>query len=163
MSVLPFIPWWVDDWTASTAKLTHVEECSYHRILMEMWRQNGHLPNDDAELARIARLRLDRWMQIAHRIRAFLTVDDLGITQKRLLEERQKAQINGAKRKLLAASGGRAKALKYKDRVLLTAYSQHANHNHIDKKEATEGSQAESLAPLPPLSETNPYRLKKHH
>jgi uncharacterized protein YdaU (DUF1376 family) len=85
---LPYFPLYPGDYLADTAHLRTVEHGAYLLLLMAQWR-NGSVPDDDVMLARIARLRLDKWRRMSPVIREFFGPGDKPGTlqQKRLNAE----------------------------------------------------------------------------
>lgn len=64
-----WMPLYVADYAGDTGHLTTLEHGAYMLLIMHYWAKNG-LPNNDAQLARIARMPLDGWMEIKPTIRA---------------------------------------------------------------------------------------------
>ncbi len=112
---------YVSDYLGDTMHLTTEQHGAYLLILMTMWRHNGSLPNDDAKLARIARVNAKRWHLIKDDVLAFFICENGQITQKRLNEELQKAVSISQKRKTSGSLGGLAKSLKNNDQALASA------------------------------------------
>ncbi|MCF7647291.1 DUF1376 domain-containing protein [Bacillus subtilis] len=121
MSRTPFMQLYVSDYLGDTMHLTTEQHGAYLLILMTMWRHNGSLPNDDAKLARIARVNAKRWHLIKDDVLAFFICENGQITQKRLNEELQKAVSISQKRKTSGSLGGLAKSLKNNDQALASA------------------------------------------
>ena len=83
-------PIWWDAFLRDTMHLDAAGVGAYLLVLAAMWgRESCGLPNDDKQLAIIARVSLKAWRgSLGHNIRAFLVVDDAGeITSKRLRTE----------------------------------------------------------------------------
>lgn len=112
MTNTPFMQLYVADYLADTQHLTTEQNGAYLLLLMTMWRAGGSLPNDEKKLARIARVSLKRWHIIANEVMEFFDVDGDVITQKRLVDELQKAVSKSEKRKTSGRLGGKAKSLK---------------------------------------------------
>ena len=112
MTNTPFMQLYIADYLADTQHLTTEQNGAYLLLLMTMWRSGGSLPNDEKKLARIARVSLKRWHMIADEVMEFFDVDGDVITQKRLVEELQKAVSKSEKRKTSGRLGGEAKSLK---------------------------------------------------
>ena len=86
---LPFMPLYVDDLLIDTDHLTNEEFGAYTRLLCEMWRRDGTLPNDDHFLARISHATHHRWRSLKPVMMRFLTSASGGtLTQLRLKKER---------------------------------------------------------------------------
>jgi uncharacterized protein YdaU (DUF1376 family) len=120
MSDTPFMPLWVADFVGDTLELDAKEVGAYMLILMAMWGRDGTLPNDQKKLQRVARCGRD-WPKVWAAIGHYFTVEGDTISQGRLTRELQKV---AAKREVNAQSGargGRAKALKEKERALANA------------------------------------------
>jgi uncharacterized protein YdaU (DUF1376 family) len=115
MADMPFMPLYTDALLGDTMHLDAEEFGVYCLILFTMWRNGGSLPDDDARLAKVARVNPAKWRKIGPVIRGFLTADGTGkLTQKRLaaeLSQRLEQRAAAAER---GAQGGRAKALKEK-------------------------------------------------
>lgn len=121
MSSTPFMQLYVSDYLGDTMHLTTEQHGAYLLILMTMWRHEGSLPNDDAKLARIARVNLKRWHLVKGDVLAFFTEQDGNLTHKRLSKELQKAVSISQKRKTSGSLGGLAKSLKNNDEALANA------------------------------------------
>lgn len=111
MSV-PFMQLYVADYLGDTRHLSTEQHGAYLLLLMSMWRSDGHLPNDDDKLARLAGLTPLRWRKIREEVMALFQVSEGRLTQKRLLGELQKAKEKSQKRSHAGHAGGVAKALK---------------------------------------------------
>jgi uncharacterized protein YdaU (DUF1376 family) len=101
-----WMPLHIGDYLADTPHLSTTEHGAYCLLLMAHWRL-GHLPDDDAALARIAKLRIDHWRRIAGVIRNFFGPGAQAgtLVQKRLMVERDHARDVADKR--AAAARGR--------------------------------------------------------
>lgn len=146
MTSVPFMQLYIADYIGDTQHLTTEQHGAYLLLLMAMWRADGRLPNDPSKLARIARVSPRRWHLLADDVMAFFTVDGTEITQKRLLQERQKCDSISQKRSVSGARGGRAKALKNKELAVANAIDL-PEHSHIPepyKKEEPNGSLSET-------------------
>jgi len=130
MSAPPFMQLYVADYLGDTQHLTAEQHGAYLLLLMTMWRNGGFLPADPSKLARIARVSARRWHLLAPEVMAFFDVIDGNITQKRLVEEYQKAVSISEKRSHSGKLGGDAKALKNNDAALANA-KQLPKHSQI--------------------------------
>lgn len=108
MSKLPSMKFYVDAYMADTTHLTLEEHGAYLLLLMNMWRRNGALANDDAMLARMLGLQLKAWLRLKPRLMPLLSEygpeDAKMLTQKRLQVEWNKAIEN----QLIQSSRGKA-------------------------------------------------------
>lgn len=82
-------PIWMDAFLRDTQHLEADEVGAYFLILGAMWtRESCDLPDDDARLARVARVSITLWKRrIGPVIREFLHAEDGAVFQKRLREE----------------------------------------------------------------------------
>lgn len=115
MSERPFMQLYVSDFIGDTLHLSTEQIGAYMLLLMAMWNAGGRLPNDDAKLARVARLSVKKWKGISADMMPFFTVDGGTIAHNRLTKELQKSESKSQSRASAGAAGGRAKALKDKD------------------------------------------------
>lgn len=56
----PWMPLYIGDYLADTAHLRAAESGAYIHLIMHYWRNDG-LPDDDIQLAAIARMTMDEW------------------------------------------------------------------------------------------------------
>ena len=117
----PFMQLYVADYLGDTQHLTTEQHGAYLLLLMAMWRAGGSLPNDEAKLARIARMSAAKWRKVGGDIMDLLDVEGEHVTQKRLAEEYEKAREKSEKRSEAGSKGGKAKALKDNDQGLANA------------------------------------------
>jgi uncharacterized protein YdaU (DUF1376 family) len=68
---LPYMPFFVGDYLKETRRLTTEEHGAYVLLILEYWAKGGNLPDDDAQLARIAGLKLPTWRKMRPVIQAF--------------------------------------------------------------------------------------------
>src|SRR6185437_12147775 len=83
----PWMPLYIGDYLADTAHLSTLENGAYLLLIMSYWRRGG-LPDDDAQLARIARLPLEQWLNVRSTVVQLL---GNGWAHKRIDLELQKA------------------------------------------------------------------------
>lgn len=105
---------YVADYIADTTHLTLEEHGAYLLILMAMWRAGGRIASDDVTMRQICRVSQKRWVAIKARVIAMLDAGDGFFTQKRLVEEYEKAAHKSAARKTSGSVGGKVSALKRK-------------------------------------------------
>lgn len=107
MADFPCLPLWTDAYMADTGHLTAEEHGSYLLLLIEAWRSaDCSLPDDDALLARYAKLSPARWRSSKHIVMAFWRFDKRRgrWVQKRLKKERMKVAQKKRSAKDSAAS-----------------------------------------------------------
>lgn len=102
MSRVPYMPFYVGDYMADTAHLSHLENSAYLLLIFSYW-QRGSLPTEPAKLARIARVTDAEWTEIEPTIAAFFDAD---WKHKRIEAELAKAKV----RALKASNAGKASA-----------------------------------------------------
>lgn len=112
MSAPPFMPLYVADYLADTTHLSTLEHGAYCLLLMSMWRSGGSLPDDDAKLAKFARMTAAQWARVRHTVMQFFTVENGEVIQSRLAREIDKHANVVRQRRESGSRGGRAKALK---------------------------------------------------
>lgn len=121
MSERPFMQLYVSDYLGDTRHLSCEQHGAYLLLLMTMWNADGSLPDDDAKLARIVGLSVKRWRTIRPEIISFFAVADGVITHGRLTKEIQKSASKSELRASAGSTGGKAKALKYREVLLANA------------------------------------------
>lgn len=72
---LSYMPIFVGDYIRDTQHLTTEEHGAYCLLLFEYWARGGKLPDDDAQLARIVRMKPAEWLKIKPTIKAFFHDD----------------------------------------------------------------------------------------
>lgn len=112
MSERPFMQLYVSDFVGDTLHLSSEQVGVYLLLLMAMWNADGSLPDDDAKLARVARLSVKRWRAMRPELVEFFTVADGVIRHGRLSRELQKSERQSQSRAAAGARGGTATALK---------------------------------------------------
>lgn len=165
MTATPFMQLYIADYLGDTLHLTTEQHGAYLLILMAMWRADGRLPNDPSKLARIARVSPRRWHLICDDVMAFFDVDGCEITQKRLVEERQKAVSISEKRSASGKLGGTAKALKSNGSSVASAkqvpeHSQKPDTRKEDANASFAREFEETFWPEYPLKKGKPAALK---
>lgn len=113
MSERPFMQLYVSDFVGDTLHLSSEQVGVYLLLLMAMWNADGSLPDDDAKLARVARLSLKKWRAARPELMEFFTVADGHVTHGRLTKELQKSERQSQSRSAAGAKGFAAKSLKY--------------------------------------------------
>lgn len=112
MSDRPFMQLYVSDFVGDTLMLSAEHVGAYMLLLIALWNAKGTLPNNEAKLARVARVSLKKWRAIAPDLLPFFEVDAATITHGRLQKELQKSERQSQSRSAAGAMGAAAKALK---------------------------------------------------
>lgn len=72
MSTMSWMPLYIGDYRADTTHLGAAQHGAYLLLIMHYWQQGG-LPDDDEQLARIACMSLSEWRKNRQIIRAFFS------------------------------------------------------------------------------------------
>lgn len=121
LSKLPSMPFFVDAYLGDTQHLTTEEHGVYCLLLMNLWRHECFLADDDRILARMTRLSTRRWLSVKPIMAQFLTLKDGKISQKRLRKEWERCIGKSTANSLNGTLGGKAKARKYNNLPLANA------------------------------------------
>lgn len=125
MADFPALPLWTDAFLADTNNLSTEETGAYLLLLMSAWRTSTcTLPDNDIQLARMARVGRKKWARIRPVMMQFFDVSDGVWYQKRLLKERDRVAkkrnkcVDAANRRwnrsnVPFASAGKAKTVSY--------------------------------------------------
>jgi len=97
-----WMPLYVGDYLADTGHLTTTQHGAYLLLLMHYWRKR-ELPNDDKQLAAIAKLPLRIWLDSKETIQAFFY---MGWQHKRLEAELAKRERVANARAIAGQKGG---------------------------------------------------------
>lgn len=100
-----WMPLLVDKYLGDTSHLTTEQHGAYLLLLMAMWKKDGSLPGDDAQLASIAKLSPSKWRAMRSVILEFFRVDGDRLRQKRLTVELERAKASTAKKSKAGAAG----------------------------------------------------------
>lgn len=151
MSERPFMQLYVSDFVGDTLQLSTEQIGAYMLILMAMWNAGGSLPDDDAKLARVARLSLKKWRAIGAGLLTFFEREAGEIGHKRLTKELRKALVKSEARAAAGARGGAATALKTKahGEANAGALPRHSpdSRNQSEKAHAFSPENAERFSP----------------
>lgn len=110
MAKLPFMKFYVDDYLADTVRLTPMEHGCYMLLIIEYWRTQKSILNDDEELADICRCSVDDFGKVKRRVLKFFHVKRDRLVHnrvERLIEESKEAY---EKRRSAGKKGGLNKA-----------------------------------------------------
>jgi uncharacterized protein YdaU (DUF1376 family) len=122
MSKRPWMPLYIADYLAKTAHLTVTEHGAYLLLIMNYWHNDG-LPDDEAKIARIARMSAKQWAQSRDTLKGFFEeswkhkrIDEeiaqaIEISRKRSASARQKHSKPEAKADTLHTPQPIAKAI----------------------------------------------------
>lgn len=102
------MPLYVGEYLADTGHLTTTQHGAYLLLLMHYWRKR-ELPNDDKQLAAIAKLPLRIWLDVKETLQAFFYD---GWRHKRVEAEFQRRMEVSEKRAAAGARGGSRTQLK---------------------------------------------------
>jgi uncharacterized protein YdaU (DUF1376 family) len=113
MADFPAMPFYTDAYLADTTHLTTEEHGAYLLLLFAAWRSPGCcLKDDDAFLARVAKVTLDRWRKRLRPVLApFWRIQDGSWTQKKQQSVREKLGAISEKRAKAARQARGAKPL----------------------------------------------------
>lgn len=118
MSERPFMQLYVSDFLGDTLHLSTELVGAYLLLLMAMWNAGGSLPDDEAKLARVARMTVKKWRAVSPDLMSFFDVSEGKVQHHRLTKEFQKSERQSESRASAGAKGGTAKALNNKNRAL---------------------------------------------
>lgn len=110
---LPHFPFYPGDFIRDTMNLSAEQIGVYMLLLMSQW-QTGSLPDDQEQLARIARVESERWPSVGSLVLPYFDRVRGRLVQKRLDRERKKAEAKIQVRKIAGKKGGMAKAIGLK-------------------------------------------------
>jgi len=82
-----YMPWNVVDYRAATGNLSDMEDLLYRRLLEEYWLTQKPLPDDEKQLAHLARMGLLKFRKLFKRVRVFFSSNDGLLYNKRSEEE----------------------------------------------------------------------------
>lgn len=106
-----WMPLYVADYLADTSRLTTEQHGAYLLLLMDYWR-NGALPDDDAILGQITRMRPDAWSNARSTLQAFFEQCDGKWMHKRVEAEIAKAKAEKEANHARAKAGAEARWAK---------------------------------------------------
>ena len=99
MAALPYMPLFVADYLADTAHLTTAQHGAYLLLIMNYWQRGAPLPNDDARLAKIARMSRRDWDRNRNTICEFFTVEENMLCHPRIASELSRVASKSLKSK----------------------------------------------------------------
>ena len=142
MAALPYMPLYVADYLADAAHLTTLEHGAYLLLIMNYWQRGEPLPNDDARLARIARLNPKEWARVRDTLSEFFEIGCNSWSHSRIDAELERVSAKSLKSKRAAQASVQRRFGKRSadvERVL----------NHTDTDTDTEVSEPKGSSPRP--------------
>lgn len=136
MSKRAWMPLYVGDYLADTGHLSTTQHGAYLLLMMHYWKK-GELPDDDKQLAAIAKLPLRIWLDSRETLQAFFHE---GWKHKRIDEELSRMQEKTDRRAAAGQKGGLRAAM---NRMLLEDAAKRSNatatlnHSHSSSKNIT--------------------------
>lgn len=106
-----WMPFYGAEYHADTPHLTTLQHGAYLLLLWAHWRL-GDLPDDDAQLATITKLRMEQWRKISPVLREFFDHKHGRLTQRRLVKELEKAGSNTAKKRAAGKASAEVRQVK---------------------------------------------------
>jgi len=103
-----WMPLYIGDYLADTARLTTEQHGAYLLLLMDYWR-SGRLPNNDQVLAQICKLNPDAWSNAKAMLMPFFSIEDGCWIHKRVEQEMAEAKINQTKKHERAVKAAEAR------------------------------------------------------
>lgn len=102
MAALPYMPLFVADYLADTAHLSTVQHGAYLLLIMNYWQRSGPLPDDDARLAKIARVGPREWARMRDTLSEFFSIADGHWSHSRIATELARIEAKSLKSKKAA-------------------------------------------------------------
>lgn len=102
MAALPYMPLFVADYLADTAHLTTQQHGAYLLLIMNYWQRGAPLPDDDARLAKIARVGPREWSRMRDTISEFFSIADGTWLHSRIASELARVSDKSLKSKKAA-------------------------------------------------------------
>lgn len=140
-----WMPLNVGDYLADTGHLTTTQHGAYLLLIMHYWRKRG-LPDDDKQLAAIAKLPLRIWLDSKETIQAFFHD---GWFHKRIEIELQKRAEVSAKRAVAGSRGGSKAQMNHMLRAANAPVCLSMTHTHRNITTTESGDTGEGLGGLP--------------
>jgi uncharacterized protein YdaU (DUF1376 family) len=103
-----WMPLYIGDYLADTARLTTEQHGAYLLLLMDYWR-SGRLPDNDQVLAQISKLTPDAWSNAKAMLIPFFSIEDGCWIHKRVEQEMAEAKVNQTKKHERAVKAAEAR------------------------------------------------------
>ncbi len=144
-----WMPFYVGDYLSATGRLTTEQHGAYLLILLDYWK-NGPPPNDDAVLAQIARLTPSAWRKSKATLLGFFEERDGLLIQKRVEQERSRAETITEERSKAGKAGAEKRWGKDSKRIANANGLPMANGHQNDGP-----SQSQSQGSNEPIASSN--------
>lgn len=103
-----YMPLWIGDYLADTARLTTEQHGAYLLLIMDYWR-NGALPDDPVALAQIARMPRAAWLRHGTQLLSYFEKREGRLYHKRIERELESSQTRKKKMVERARKGAQAR------------------------------------------------------
>ena len=103
-----WMPLYIGDYLADTARLTTEQHGAYLLLLMDYWR-SGRLPDNDQILAQISKLTPDAWSNAKAMLVQFFSIEKGCWIHKRVEQEMAEAKVNQTKKHERAVKAAEAR------------------------------------------------------
>jgi len=103
-----WMPLYIGDYLADTARLTTEQHGAYLLLLMDYWR-SGRLPDNDQVLAQICKLTPDAWSNAKAMLMPFFSIEENCWVHKRVEQEMAEAKVNQTKKHERAVKAAEAR------------------------------------------------------
>jgi uncharacterized protein YdaU (DUF1376 family) len=137
-----WMPLFIGDYLRDTSRLTRDQHGGYLLLIMDYW-VNGPLPDDDEQLAAIAKASSAEWTRLRPRLEPFFRVETGVWRHKRIDEERGKATAQIERHERLARSGRDAQARRKRAGNTAPSVSSNTKPNANRNTEPNTGPNAE--------------------
>jgi uncharacterized protein YdaU (DUF1376 family) len=109
-----WMPLYIGDYLRDTSRLTTVGHGAYLLLLMDYWVNGSPLPDDDDQLAAVARMPLKEWKRLRPTVQQFFSVADGIWRHKRVDAELLRKSVISATRSAAGKDGAEKKWEKQK-------------------------------------------------
>lgn len=119
-----WMPLYIGDYLADTARLTTEQHGAYLLLLMDYWR-SGKLPDNDQVLSQICKLTPDAWSNAKAMLKQYFSIEDGFWVHKRVEQELEDAKLNKDKKHKRAVAAAQARWEKEKNNATSNAQALH--------------------------------------
>ncbi len=138
-----WMPFYVGDYLSATGRLTTEQHGAYLLLLLDYWK-NGAPPEDDAVLAQIVRMTPTAWRKCKPAIIDFFEVKDGQLVQKRVEQERGRADTITEERSKAGKAGAAKRWQKDSKRIANANGLPMANGQQNDAPSQSQSQEEES-------------------